>query len=148
MDDAFVEKLNKLKQYFPKNYDMIYLGYTAHTILFIKGKINPYMVRSSKIYGLFGYILSNKGASKLLENLFPLDKQIDSQMSDKMNMFDIYLLTPSNRIISSTLSEINSKFGSDIQPSLSTSKKLLVIAIAIIVIIIVYKFYKSCRSKK
>ena len=47
-------------------------------------------------YGTFGYVISPKGASKLLENVFPLKVQVDSYMISKVESgeLDAYTVSP------------------------------------------------------
>jgi hypothetical protein len=59
--------------------------------------------------------LENYTGAKKLSRLFPLDNQLDTTISNNMKNLDIYLTHPNNKIIFSTLSEFNKKFGTDVQ---------------------------------
>ena len=114
-NNKFMEIFNNILPYFPKDYDIIYLGYTDSSIKYFKSKIiNNYFIKSSRIYGLFGYIVSTKGAHKLL-NIFPITNQLDTEISNSFNKINAYAILPKNKIIHSDPSSIYSKFGTDIQ---------------------------------
>jgi GR25 family glycosyltransferase involved in LPS biosynthesis len=124
-DDAlfvndFVKKLNNGVKNTPSNYDILYLGcfgcqskYNYHTIMhaqFGYEKINDYVSIPGIAFATHGYIISRKGAKKLIKYL---DKNIymhiDACIQDlhKSNLIKEYVLN--DRIIyqSSTDSQIS-----------------------------------------
>ena len=117
MDADFINKciyINKQLDAEKVDFDLLFLGYHdtsdkysyKHTSTFNK---------FNRIYGLFGYIVSYKGAQKLLSNIFPLVQQIDSEISNKSNKINIIGVNNLNKIIISDQSDVASKFGTDIQ---------------------------------
>jgi hypothetical protein len=76
-----------------QTYDIIYLGYNE--IPGFQKKIINNVISEPRglITGLYGYIISNRGAQKLLDNIFPLYKQIDSCISDHRDKFDLLCAT-------------------------------------------------------
>lgn len=129
-DDIRINKdfIKKLHHYMraakPLMYDILFIGYHPASIKYIgkntqtssENSSDPMFVRSSRTYGLFGYIVSRKGAEKLMK-IFPIDEQIDSAMSDAQipHNLNIYLVKPEDRIITSDPSEDAKEFGTDIQ---------------------------------
>jgi len=74
------------------DYDIFYIGYNEIPG-FKKAKIDNVISKpSGLITGTYGYIVSPKGASKLL-SIFPLTKQIDSSISDNLHKFNVYCST-------------------------------------------------------
>jgi GR25 family glycosyltransferase involved in LPS biosynthesis len=89
------------------NYDLFYLGYNEIPG-FKKSKLDDVISKpSGLITGTYGYIVSPKGAKKLL-SIFPLNKQIDSSISNNIDKFNIYCSTI--KLVSAS-----SKFGSKTQ---------------------------------
>eukprot|EP00943_MAST-04B_sp_MAST-4B-sp1_P008802 g8802.t1 len=96
-DDIYVthDFDSKLKRYMnklPKDFDIIYLG-TQYYVKYQHIVQNPDADTDDKSlpflkkvlydhYGTFGYMISRKGAQKLLHNVYPLKKQIDSYIID------------------------------------------------------------------
>ena len=140
------EDLDNLKQ---NDFDLLFLGYHKSSLNYQYDKIpdtSPKLLNLSRVYGLFGYIVSLDGARKLL-NIFPLDKQIDSAISDNSSYLKIIAVPPKNKLIFSDESDIHTKFGTDIQlyehmngVPIYRHNVLLMVMIAI-VIVIVYKIY-------
>jgi hypothetical protein len=134
MGEDFINKVNKyLKiahnriEY--KSYDVMFLGYHPASIKYIYSSVNhntnkindndndnDIFVNAAKVYGLFGYIVTKKGAEKLL-NIFPITEQIDTELYKSFHKFGVkaILLRPDLRIITSEPSEFAKTFGSDIQ---------------------------------
>jgi glycosyl transferase family 25 len=112
----FTEDINNIMKNHPKDFDIIFIGYHPSTFKYIqRNKIyNKLYFKSLKVYGLFGYIVSKKGAEKLL-NIFPITNQIDSEIPKHFNKINAYVIKPENRIITSEPSEVAYKFGTDIQ---------------------------------
>lgn len=97
-DDAilhanFDQNLTGILNSISNDYDIVYLGYNEIPG-FGKDKISEFISKpKGLITGLYGYILSNRGAQKLLDNIFPLNKQIDSSISDNIGKFTMYCST-------------------------------------------------------
>jgi GR25 family glycosyltransferase involved in LPS biosynthesis len=90
------------------SYDILYLGYNEIPG-FQKKVINDIISEPrGLITGLYGYIVSSKGAKKLLDTIFPLYKQIDSCISDNRDKFE--LLCSTKNII-----HVKTDFGSKTQ---------------------------------
>lgn len=86
-DDNLANIISNIKD---KNYDIVYLGYNEIPG-FAKNDINNVISKPrGLITGLYGYIISPKGSQKLIESIFPLNKQIDSSISDNSELFDLY----------------------------------------------------------
>lgn len=110
----FSQKLNELVKNAPKNFDVLFVGYHPGTLKYMNKSFDQF-TKSKKTYGLFGYIVTKKGAEKLLK-IYPIDYQIDTEISRKIHDIglEVYLVKPEHRIIHSEPSEI-SKSGTDIQ---------------------------------
>jgi len=140
--DNFMEKLKNSLSKIPE-YDILWLGY--HT------KINVDMYKDYdvpyKIWGLFGYIINKKAAKHLLE-LFPLNKQIDSEIPRAFDSLKVYALKRDKKLIFSDLSQDSfNKFGTDIQFSREafgniSLKNNTIIIISIIIILLGFVLYK------
>lgn len=93
----------------PKNFDVIYLG--VHDIPGLN-KTNIYndFIYTPKglICGTFGMIISPKGAKTLLNEIFPISIQIDSEISRRQNKINMFAAI--KPLVKHTL-----KFGSSIQ---------------------------------
>lgn len=120
-EDNFVEKLNIGLENTPKDYDILYLGcfgcqnkYNYHTIMnaqFKYEKINDYVSIPGIAFATHGYVISRKGAKKLIKYLDKkIYQHIDKCIQDlhKNNLIKEYVLN--ERIIyqSSTDSLISS----------------------------------------
>jgi len=120
--DKFIKKLNYLVSMAPKDFDILYLGYHDTSIKHIYNQVNDFYSKSNFVYGLFGYVVTNKGAQKLLR-IFPISEQIDTEISynfakpsnNKNNQIIAYLVNPNERIIFSDQSSTTTEFGTDIQ---------------------------------
>lgn len=90
-------------------YDIFYIGYNEIPG-FKKAKINNVISKpSGLITGMYGYIVSPSGYEKLL-SIFPLNKQIDSSISDNLSKIRAYCSTIK-------LINANTSFGSKTQRS-------------------------------
>lgn len=70
------------------DYDILYLGYNEIPG-FHKEYMSDYLSKpTGLITGMYAYIVTPKGADKLLNSIFPLDKQIDSSISDNGSIFN------------------------------------------------------------
>lgn len=104
------EKINNI------NYDIFYLGYNEIPG-FKKAKLDSVISKpSGLITGTYGYIVSPDGAKKLL-SVFPINKQIDSSISDNLNKLNVFCSTI--KLVSAS-----SKFGSKTQRSNSCKNNL------------------------
>jgi GR25 family glycosyltransferase involved in LPS biosynthesis len=74
-------------------FDILYLG--CNEIPGFQKKVINNIVSKPRglITGTYGYVLSNTGAKKLLNTIFPLYKQIDSCISDNVDKFDLLCST-------------------------------------------------------
>ncbi|VBB17727.1 glycosyltransferase family 25 [Yasminevirus sp. GU-2018] len=116
IDRDFIRKFNKYRRFVPLNYDVLFLGYHPASMKYFSKDENQAFVRSEKVYGLFGYIVTKQGAEKLLK-MFPISEQVDTALYKCVNKYGVnaYLLKPELRLITSEPSEVAKKFGSDIQ---------------------------------
>lgn len=118
IDQNFHQKLHQyMRLAKPLMYDVLFIGYHPATIKYISPRsVNDVFVKSPRTYGLFGYVVSKKGAEKLLK-IFPIDLQIDTAISEAIgpHKLNIYLVKPEHRIITSDPSEVAKEFGTDIQ---------------------------------
>ena len=112
--EDFQNKLNNLEKEITDDFDLFFLGYHRvsqyDTINFISKNIHKFIT----IYGLFGYIVTKKGAQKLLE-IFPITLQRDSEITRNSNVIDIYGVGKDSQLILSDPSQSSYKFGTDIQ---------------------------------
>lgn len=140
IDKDFHKKLHYLMNKAEElDYDVMFLGYHPSSIKYIREQVNDVFVRSSRVYGLFGYVVSRKGAEKLLK-LFPINKQIDTEISNNSSKLNMLLVNPEYRIITSDPSEVAYEFGTDIQSRSNVSgNKTFYIICLIIIIIIIYR---------
>jgi GR25 family glycosyltransferase involved in LPS biosynthesis len=77
--DNFKEEFQKRLEFIPDDADGIFLGVSDN---FLGKRYNEYFDRIEGVFfGLHAYILTNAGAKKLLKNVFPIEVQIDSNMS-------------------------------------------------------------------
>ena len=111
IDATFDEKLLRIMQHVAKSkvkYDILYLGY--NDIPGFKKKILNDVLSQPKglITGLYSYIISPIGAQKMLDFVFPLRYQIDSEISH--NEERLKLLCATNPI-----ADVRTDFGSKTQ---------------------------------
>lgn len=77
--DSFKEEFQKRLKFIPEDADGIFLSVNDN---FSPKKYNEYFDKIEGVFfGLHAYILTNRGAKKLLENAFPIEIQVDSNMS-------------------------------------------------------------------
>lgn len=111
--DSFDTQLSELLDLFMtenlhNDYDIIYLGYNeipGFQKNILKGVVSR---PRGLITGLYGYIVSNRGAKKILDNVFPLKQQIDSSISNNIEKFNLFC--SSNRMVG-----VRTDFGSRTQ---------------------------------
>lgn len=111
LDKDLVQKLDILRPFTPKKFDMLFLGYHPNTAKYIN-KLYSVYGKAKNVRGLFGYVVSLQGAKKLVK-AFPITHQIDTEIW-KMPV-DAYILNPNYKLITSPTSEESSRFGTDIQ---------------------------------
>ena len=151
IDKDFVHKFNIYQNHIPNNYDILFLGYHPASIKGISKNVNDVYVRSKKVYGLFGYIITKHGAKKLL-NMFPISYQVDTALYRYVNNngLNAYLLKPNLRLFTSEPSEIASKFGTDIQVRegfpldcavIDNTYMYVILIIVILIIVILLKLF-------
>lgn len=107
--DDFIEKVTHLINkigYF----DMLWLGYHAK----VDKKRDRDIDEPYKIWGLFGYIINKKAAKELID-MFPITKQLDTEIPRVFPKLKVYAVKENNKLITSPKSEDSEKFGSDIQ---------------------------------
>jgi glycosyl transferase family 25 len=118
-DEKFNEKIKQLENELQlhnnnNNFDLFFLGFHPGTSFNFEMYIAKNITKYNTVYGLFGYIVTKKGAKKLLD-LFPITYQIDTEISKNTNKIDIYGVNVSNKIILSDQSQYSYQFGTDIQ---------------------------------
>ncbi|QKF93916.1 glycosyl transferase family 25 [Fadolivirus algeromassiliense] len=154
IDDNFNENLNLLQNKIPNDYDILFLGYHDTSIKYLNKSNNAFYTKPNKLYGLFGYIVTNKGARKLL-NIFPITNQIDSEIPNHFNEILAYAVKPEYRLIFSDQSSIYTKFGTDIQ--IRKNKKecdnsilhvllFIIVGANIFLLIMFYLMYKYLKN--
>jgi GR25 family glycosyltransferase involved in LPS biosynthesis len=145
-DKQFSEKLTKALEKIP-DYDILWLGY--HTKSNVRS-LDDFDV-PDKLYGLFGYIINKKAASKLLD-IFPITWQIDSEIPKMFPSLRVYALKEQDRIVFSEPSQVSYAFGTDIQhredflniqSEQSRSIKPQTLLILMLIFGIVYYIYKK-----
>jgi len=143
IDDNFNKKIKIIEEQIQINnidYDLFFLG-------FHPGTTYDKTMRYKSVYGLFGYIVTNSGAKKLL-NLFPITYQIDTEISRNTNKINIYGVNLLDKLILSDQSQYSYKFGTDIQNKkvvnggVNKKIKYVLLAIFIILFIIMLFFIK------
>lgn len=91
------------------DYDIIYLGLHNLPSLIKNKKISKLLYKPEGLTcGTFGMIVSHKGAKKILNNIFPISTQIDSSISNKKRLLNVY--ATNNQFV-----KHNYNFGSHIQ---------------------------------
>lgn len=112
--DDFNDKCAYLEPHLNQiDYDLFFLGYHDSSIKY-SYYYNYRFKQFNRVYGLFGYIVTLEGAKKLM-NIFPLKKQIDTEISNYSSHLNIIGLPPGDRLIYSDESSVTTKFGTDIQ---------------------------------
>ena len=113
-DDNFINKIKLLEKEIRYDFDLFFFGYHPGSSVDSINFYTPLTCKFNSVYGLFGYIVTKKGAKKLLD-LFPITYQIDTEISRNTDKIDIYGVNPNNKIILSDQSQYSYKFGTDIQ---------------------------------
>lgn len=87
-DEFDIYLYNILMEITNTNYDILYLGYNEIPG-FNKKAISKHLAKpTGLITGMYAYIVTPQGAKKLLNTIFPLNKQIDSSISDNGEAFN------------------------------------------------------------
>jgi len=110
IDDNFNEKLTEYLTHIP-DYDLLYVGY--HESKTTKKQNNYYKIPTDTVFGTTGYIVDKRIVKKLI-GMFPINLQLDSELSKIYKDIKIYHLNEELRLISSEHS-FNNTFGSDVQ---------------------------------
>ena len=106
-NNNFTNFIKDHQQYIPKNYDILFVGYHDDCIKY-QSSSKHFYTRSSVVLGTFGYIVTKKGAQKLLD-LFPISRQLDTEIFLNFNKINAYVLLPDKRFVKSA------NFGTDTQ---------------------------------
>ena len=112
--DDFNKKIEELEKEITYDYDLFFLGYHGVSQYDVNLPRTNNTYKFITIYGLFGYIVTKKGAQKLLD-LYPITLQIDSEITKNSEKIDIYGIGRDSRLILSDPSQQSYKFGTDIQ---------------------------------
>lgn len=155
IDKDFNKKLSIIYTKIPKDFDILFIGYHNTSDKYLQ-RIHSFYSKPKKLYGLFGYIVTNKGAKKLLD-IFPITEQIDSDIPKHFDVINAYAVNPYKKIIFSDQSSVYTKFGTDIQIRDANQnyfndyfkyyfvKNILIITIIILIIFITYQLYNICK---
>ena len=81
IDEHFETKWEQEYPALPEDYDIIYLYHYAHVTHLVPTNFNQLYIPLYPTCA-HGYIISKKGAEKLLKGIFPLDKPIDNAIAD------------------------------------------------------------------
>lgn len=158
IDERIIEKLQSYEKYIP-DFDVLFLGYHPATLKYLNSSnnVNDVVIElakhdKSRIYGLFGYVVSKKGASKLLK-LFPISEQLDTELSKNIKSLDlnIYVLKPNLCLIKSDPSESAFKHGTDIQtniepfPTDSVTNDVMYLSVIVILSLLIILFLRIIK---
>lgn len=118
-DDIYIDSL--IDQYLDQIYvldfstfDILYFGYHGHSLS--KNKINNFFSKvTGGIYGMFGYLVTQRGADNLIHKVFPITTQLDSAITHNIKNNNIVAYVANERVVTSEPSCYHSKFGTDIQ---------------------------------
>lgn len=154
--DNFNEMCEYLEPHLSKlDFDLFFLGYHDTSIKY-SYYYNYRFKQFNRVYGLFGYIVTLEGAKKLM-NIFPLKKQIDTEISNYSKNINILGLPQNDRLIFSDQSSLDTKFGTDIQTyDITLIKetffekyiKLIFITQLVIIFILIYIISIKCDFNK
>ena len=88
--DNFYLKLLNITTQLPNDWDIVYLGYYHNPQI---TQINEHIWTAKKVYGLYGYLIHPNYAKKILNNTFPCNYQIDTEINrfnSNSNCFVVY----------------------------------------------------------
>lgn len=146
LDPDFSAKVKEYEKDAPADADIIFLGYHKNTFQKKFKKVNDTFGVPSKIYGLFGYVITPSGANKLL-NIFPITKQIDTEISNNFKNLNVYAVYPDKKIIHSDLSQSADEFGSDIQHNIFTPRRVIVTIGIVVGLALLLYFFRNFYKK-
>ena len=89
----------------PNDWDIVYLGYYHNPQI---QQIDELIWTANKVYGMYGYLIHPNYAKKLLNNIFPCNYQIDTEI----NRFNAHSKC---FVVSPPLVYTSNKFTTDIQ---------------------------------
>ena len=146
-ENNFIKLLKEYLKHIPK-YDILFLGF--HDYRIIKSN-NKYHHIPTKLWGLFGYIINKKAAREFIK-LFPLHKQIDTDMHSLFPKLKVFCLKNKFKLIKSELSQESYKFGTDTQvresikvieffsnTNMTRNNNLILFIIIILIILLIFK---------
>jgi len=88
LDKQFFEKIQKALNDVPEDWDIIFLGFScaySHDNRCKKNdsikKIKDNIHSINYIYGSYGYLINNKGARKIIDNIYPIWWHVDTMYS-------------------------------------------------------------------
>ena len=123
-EDKFLEVLSNVWQMIPKDFDILMLGYkpvvqNEHEII----RVNQFLARYMHYWGMYGYIVSGKGAKIIVNNHEKVQFQYDAYVrslieNDKLKSY--FFLPPLINI----MDKPNQK-GSDVQTNQSPNLKVV-----------------------
>lgn len=102
-------KLNDYLADAPADADLLMLGWHGEELDPGAGKWQP---PGAELFGLFGYIVTPKGASRLLEQLLPVEQQIDTAVNGALPTLSAWWLS-ARPIVAPT--SAGARFGTDVQ---------------------------------
>lgn len=103
--DSFIEKALLLDF---NSFDILYFGY--HDQIAKEPLTSEFDKVTSRVFGLFGYMVTNRGAKNLIETVFPISKQIDTAIGYGIMQKKITALCTKQRVVICL-----KQFSSDIQ---------------------------------
>jgi GR25 family glycosyltransferase involved in LPS biosynthesis len=93
----FLQTANHVLQRIPEDFDFLFLGSIVSPtseVLSDSNVIKNKFVSLISVYGAHAYIISKKAVEKLLSLSFPIDKQLDSFISDYNTLLKMYTVIP------------------------------------------------------
>ena len=82
-----IKDLHEFLKHAPTNWDIVFFGGEYHTTQ----PVNEYITKLDKFYRTHGYIIRKKCIPFLLQHAFPIEKQIDSWLSDLASDHKIHI---------------------------------------------------------
>jgi GR25 family glycosyltransferase involved in LPS biosynthesis len=103
--DSFIEQALLLDF---NSFDILYFGY--HDQIAKEPLTSEFDKVTSRVFGLFGYMITNRGAKNLIKTVFPISKQIDTAIGYNIRKKNITALCTKHRVVICL-----KQFSSDIQ---------------------------------
>jgi glycosyl transferase, family 25 len=103
IQDNFIKELNKSLKFLPKDWDILFLGFSCeykHDERCHKNdnhnKYNGNIYNISYVYGTYGYLINKNGVEKIYKNIFPLWWHLDTMLSYliQLGKLKAYALVP------------------------------------------------------